>query len=90
MASQHINIEGTASRLAADVRRFVDQLRALQALGIKVKDISDQYATGADWASLAAAYGTTAADAEIVYNLITNVQDDLDAADVNALIDRVG
>jgi hypothetical protein len=90
MASQHIEITSTASRLSADVRRFVDNARALQALGVKIKDIADQVSSGADWATLATKLGTDATDAETAYNLITNVQDDLATADFNALIDRLG
>jgi hypothetical protein len=90
MANQHIEIPSTASRLSADVRRFVDNARALQALGVKIKDISDQVSSDGDWASLAIYLGTDATEAETAYNLITNVQDDLATADYNALIDRLG
>jgi hypothetical protein len=92
MASQHIEIPSTASRLSADVRRFVDSARALQELGVKIKDVADQVSSGGDWAAMATKLGLGAdeAAAETVYNLITNVQDDLTAADYNALIDRLG
>jgi hypothetical protein len=90
VANQHIEIPSTASRLSADVRRFVDAARSLQELGIKIKDISDQVSSGGDWASLATYLGTDATDAETVYNLITNIQDDLSTADYNALIDILG
>lgn len=90
MASQHIEIPSTASRLSADVRRFVDNARALQELGVKIKDIADQVSSGSDWAALATKLGTDATSAETVYNLITNVQDDLATADYNALLDRLG
>jgi hypothetical protein len=90
MASQHIEISGSAGRLSADVRRFVDSARALQALGVKIKDIADQVSSGDDWAALATKLGTDAGDAETAYNLITNVQDDLATADFNALVDRLG
>ena len=46
MASQHIEISSTASRLSADWRRAIDNTRALQELIVKVKDISDQVASG--------------------------------------------
>lgn len=90
MASQHIEIPSTASRLSANVRAFVDSARALQDLGVRIKDIADQVSSGGDWATLATYLGTDATDAETAYNLITNVQDDLSTADYNALIDRLG
>lgn len=90
MASQHIEVQSTASRFSADVRRFVDAARVLQELGVKVKDIADQVSSGGDWAALATKLGVAEADAETVYNLLTNVQGDLATADYNALIDRLG
>jgi hypothetical protein len=90
MASQHIEIPTTASRLSASVRAFIDLARSLQEQGVKIKDIMDQVSSGGDWAVLATYLGIDATDAETVYNLITNVQDDLGASDYNALIDRLG
>lgn len=90
MASQHIEIPATASRLSASIRAFVDLARSLQEQGVKIKAIADQVSSGGDWAALATKLGTNATDAETAYNLITNVQDDLNASDVDALIDRLG
>ena len=90
MASTHIEIQATASRLSANVRQFVDAARTLQELGVKIKDIADQVSSGGDWAALATKLGTSEVDAETAYNLLTNVQDDLATSDYNALIDRLG
>lgn len=88
MASQHIEIPSTASRHSADVRAFIDNLRAVQAQHTKVKDIMAQVASGTDWASLATKLGVTEAEAEAVYNLIVAL--DLDTYGINAVIDRLG
>lgn len=90
MSSQHIEITGTASRLASDTRQFVDGLRKTQELGLKLQDIYQQVASGADWAALAEKLGTSPANAEIAYNLIIAVQDDLVTSDCNAVVDRLG
>lgn len=90
MASQHIEILSTASRLSAEARILIDSARALQERTQKVKDIFDQVSSGGDWAALATKLGTDATDAETVYNLITNIVDDLNTSDFNAVIDRLG
>jgi len=48
MASAHIEITGTASRLSADVRAAVDQLETLQDRFSDIKAIMDQVALGAE------------------------------------------
>lgn len=91
MASQHIEVPSTASRLSADVRRAVDAARVLQDLVVKSKDIMDQVASGDDWPALATKLGVTAAEAEAVYNLVAAVMDEVSTSvDYNALIDRLG
>lgn len=69
MATAHIEITGTASRLSADVRQAIDQLESLQNKFGDIKSIFDQVAMGGDWDALALKLGTSAADAEAVYNL---------------------
>ena len=90
MASQHIEITGTASRLASDTRQLIDLLRTVQSLAAKVNDINQQMASGGDWIALGASLSVSPADAEIVYNLLTAIQDDLTTSDYNAVIDRLG
>lgn len=91
MASQHIEVVSTASRLSADVRRAIDSARALQDLIVRCKDVMDQVASGGDWAALATKLGTDATEAEATYNLWAAVMDEVStSADFNALIDRLG
>ena len=90
MASQHIEIQATASRLSADVRLAVDTLRDLQSRIIKVTDILNQVAIGGDWPAVAVKLGTSEVDAQAAYNLLVGVADDLQTSDVNAVIDRLG
>ena len=89
--TQHIEIVPTASRLGADFRSLVDSARNLQAHATRVKDISDQVATGNDWAALALKLGCTAAEAEAAYNMLTSFTSALNsAAVVNTFVDRLG
>lgn len=90
MASTHIEIPSTASRLSADFRSAIDRARTLQNDVIKIKDIADTVASGGDWAALATYLGTDATDAETAYNLLTSIQDEFTSADYNAFIDRLG
>ena len=91
MARTHIDVRSTASRHSALVRQTVDAARLLQQRVQQVKDVMDQVASGGDWDALGTELGTSAADAEIVYNLWTAVIPVVVSdSDFNALIDRVG
>ena len=90
MASAHIEITSTASRLSADVRSAVDRLEALQDDMANVKSIMDQVAMGGDWATLATYLGTSAADAEIVYNLWGSASTEIAGAFLTQIQARLG
>jgi len=91
MASQHLEILSTASRLSADLRRAVDDARALQERIVKIKDVMDQVASGGDYAALGTKLGCTEAEATTVYNLWGAVMDEISTSpDYNNLIDRLG
>ena len=90
MASAHIEVTGTASRLAADVRSAIDQLEALQDRFSDIKAIMDQVALGSDWDALATKLGTNAADAQAVYNLWGSATTEINATFLTQLQGRVG
>lgn len=90
MSSVHIEITSTASRLSADVRSAIDRLEALQDDFANVKAIMDQVAMGGDWATLATYLGTSAADAEAVYNLWGSANVEIAAAFLTQLQARLG
>ncbi|MCP4536241.1 MAG: hypothetical protein GY832_03770 [Chloroflexi bacterium] len=90
MASQHVEITGTASRLARDFRNFVDGLRIAQQSGGRVDGIVEQVASGGDWAALGTELGIDAADAETTYNLLQSALVHLNDAAITALLDRLG
>ena len=90
MASQHIEVQSTASRLSADVRRFVDNLRDVQEMGVKIKSIADQVAVGGDYAALGTKLGTIEAEAQAVYNLLGSVNGELAGVSINQMLARVG
>jgi len=69
MASAHIDVTGTASRLSAEVRRAVDDLAALQGTWQEIKNVMDQVAYGGDYAALGTYLGVTAGEAESIYNM---------------------
>lgn len=90
MASAHIEITGTASRLSADVRSAIDSLEALQDKFSDIKAILDQVALGSDWAALATKLGTTSAEAEAVYNLWGSATTEINATFLTQLQGRCG
>ena len=90
MASAHIEITGTASRLSADVRGAIDQMEALQDKFGNIKAILDQVALGGDWDALATKLGVSAADAEAVYNLWGSANTEINAAFLTQLQARLG
>ena len=90
MASTHIEIPSTASRLSALVRRTVDNGRRFQEDIEQIVDIAQQVASGGDWDALSGKLGTTAGEAETVYNLFVALNTALDAAVLNNVLDRLG
>jgi len=90
MASAHIEITGTASRLSSDVRNAIDSLEALQNQFSDIKAIMDQVAMGSDWDSLATKLGISAADAETVYNLWGSANTEINATFLTQLQGRLG
>lgn len=90
MASAHIDITGTASRLSADVRNAVDLLETLQDRFSDIKAIMDQVALGADWPALAIKLGVSEEDAEAVYNLWGSATTEINATFLTQLQGRLG
>jgi len=90
MASQHIEIPSTASRLSADVRSAIDRLEALQDDFANIKAIMDQVAYGSDWATLGTYLGISEADAETVYNIWGSANTELAATFLSQLQARLG
>lgn len=90
MATAHIEVVSTASRLGADVRTLITQLQRVVDDVDKVKAISDQVALGGDFAALAAKLGTTTAEAEAVYNLIGSVATELHGTFITQTLSRLG
>jgi hypothetical protein len=90
MASAHIEVTSTVSRLSADVRRTVDAARSLQEDFQKVKDIMDQVALGGDYAALGVKLNLTAAEAETVYALWGSANTEMHATFITQLVSRLG
>lgn len=90
MATAHIEIQGTASRLSADARALIDALQRVVDSADKVKAISDQVALGGDWAALATKLGVSEVDAQAVYNLLGSVNAELHATFITQALGRLG
>lgn len=90
MASAAIEVVATASRLGSDVRQFISNLQRVVDDIDKVKSISDQVALGGDYAALAAKFGTTADEAQAVYNLLGSVQGELHGTFISQTLSRLG
>ncbi len=90
MATAHIEVVSTASRLGADVRTLITQLQRVVDDVDKVKAISDQVALGGDFAALAAKLGVTTDEAEAVYNLVGSVATELHGTFITQTLSRLG
>lgn len=90
MATAHIEVVSTASRLGADVRTLITQLQRVVDDVDKIKAISDQVALGGDFAALAAKLGTSPEEAEAVYNLIGSVATELHGTFITQTLSRLG
>jgi hypothetical protein len=90
MASTHIEIQSTASRLSAELRSFIDRLNDIVNDGKDIKEIMDQVAMGSDWAALATKLGTSSSDAEAVYNTLGSVNTELAGPFIAQLTSRCG
>lgn len=90
MATAHIEVVSTASRLGADVRTLITQLQRVVDDVDKIKAISDQVALGGDFAALAAKLGTSPEEAEAVYNLLGSVATELHGTFTTQTLSRLG
>lgn len=92
MASAHIELTGTETRLAGQFRNWVDRLQGVVEDAAKHKAVMDQAAAGPDWPGLRAAYGFASdADAEAAYNLLGSVNTTLAGdAFIAQLLSRMG
>lgn len=92
MASSHIELAGSETRLAAQFRSFVDRLQDVVEDSERLKDVADQAAAGSDWSGLRAAIGFHSdADAEAAYALLGSVSLALTTdAFISQMLSRLG
>jgi hypothetical protein len=90
MASTHIEISPTATRLSTELRFFITQVQQVADNGDRLKAILDQVASGADWPALAAALNLSEEDAETVYNLFGSANGELNGPNIAQLLSRLG
>lgn len=105
MASTHVEISNSASRLSGDFRSLVSSTRAVSNKASELKAIADAYlgvgtspapdlTQDATYADLAIALGFTGQnankEAHTVYNLLVAAQGRLTGAQISAFIDNLG
>lgn len=91
MASAHILILRNGNKPhTTEILALVGAMRDAKQRAERMKAVFDQIALGDDWASLATALDITSTQAETVYNLLSSLQDDVNTADYEAFIDRLG
>jgi hypothetical protein len=90
MASTHIEITATASRLGAETRSLIDTARRVYADADKVKNVADEVSKGDDWPALALKWGCTAAEAQAAYGLLTAFATNVKLVEYRQFIKRLG
>lgn len=90
MANQHIVIVPGASPLSQRTLTLIETVFNMVDQSRRVKAVYDQVASGGDFAALAEKLGTTTAEAEQVYNLVTSFNTALNNAVVTNLAHRLG
>lgn len=90
MASAHIKINGTGTPHNAQLRQFVDALRAVQQDCERLKEVFDQAALGSDWPALALLLDVNETDAQTIYNLMGSVETELQASFITQILGRLG
>jgi len=92
MATQYIDISGSATRYSGKVRSLIDQARNLQDLCTMVVDVSNQISPpgSEDWVALAAQLGIDATKAQAFYGLLILFQAVINKANYDTFVDRLG
>lgn len=91
MASDHIYVPPTASDLASDFSRFVNDLIRVINDGPVIEKIMKRFPKGNDWTSLKTALGVSSeTQAQAVQELLVAADNVLKHNDLNELIERCG
>lgn len=79
-----------STRLGADLRRAVDQLRDVRDRLERLKNVLDTQVDGANYTLVESQFGLQAGEGQLVYNLVTGAFAAVDGAAVLQLINRAG
>lgn len=90
MASTHIEINGSATRLNIVLRHNIEQMRHIRDDMAWCKGILDTVSAGSDWAALGTALGLSATDAQTVYNLLVLAAARVQSAPVDDFVNKLG
>jgi hypothetical protein len=80
----------TSTRLGADLRRAVDQLRDVRDRLERLKNILDTQVDGTIYTLVESQFGLQAGDGQTAYNLVAGAFAAVDVAAVQQLINRAG
>lgn len=90
MASQHIEINGTATRLNGELRRFTDGLRDIMNDHERLLGIFAEISNGGDWDALGDALDLSVADAQTVASYLSAIEDEMTATQLVTFVNRLG
>lgn len=91
MASAHINVNGTGSRMNREYREWLDDLQSVVDRAATFKAVFDQAALGADWEALSALLDLgSATNAETIYNLHGSANQELGETFITQILARLG
>lgn len=91
MTTNHIEITGQESRLAAEVRRLIDRTDDLQNEMKRMKLVMDEAgASSADWVAVETAFGFKSGTAVTIYDLLNKAQVKINSADIDNFVNRLG
>lgn len=90
MTSLHIMIGTDPDRLQGRLRGMINEMSSARARYNELKDVLVAASTGSDWDGLGAALNMSPAEAQTIYQLLASVNDELNSADMNAMLARLG
>ena len=90
--ANHIDVNGTATRLNGRLAALVNQCSQLQEDMVRMKVVMGECgAVGTvDWASVEAKFGLKAGEGQLVYNLLDAASQKINSADVDRFCNRLG
>jgi len=90
MASQHIEIQGNETRLAGDMRRFIDSLQRVMDDHARLLAVLNAAYNGNDANGLAVALGLASDKAVLVRTYLAAIEDEINATQLQQFVSYLG